>query len=128
MTQVTQLPATPRQAARKRHPLDRLLDAELFKALADPTRVRLLACLVKCARPCSVTEVAQCCNVDFSVVARHLAHLARADLLEARKEGRTVWYTARSREIAERLRTLADAIDEWRRAAEACRGKAGCCA
>ena len=49
---------------------DRALDAELFKALSDPTRLKLLACLAKCSRMCSVTEVAECCSVDFSVVSR----------------------------------------------------------
>jgi ArsR family transcriptional regulator len=128
VTQVTNIPATPRQAARKRHPLDRLLDASTFRALADPTRARLLACLVKCARRCSVTEIAQCCDVDFSVVARHLAHLARADLVDAHKIGRTVWYSAKSREIAQRLHALADAIDQWRQAAESCCSHGGDCA
>ncbi len=93
--------------------MDRRLDTEFFKALADPTRARLLACLVKCGRPCSVTEVAACCDVDFSVVARHLGLLARAGVLEAEKKGRTVWYVARCAALSGRLRALADAIDEW---------------
>ena len=107
------LPATPKQAARRRGRLDRLLDVEVFKALGEPTRARLLACLIKCGRPCSVTEVAECCSIDFSMVARHLAALARAGLLGSRKEGRTVWYAAASPELAARFRALADAIDEW---------------
>ena len=63
-------PATPRQAAKVRGPVDGLLDVELFRALADPTRVRLLACLIKCGRGCTVGEVAECCAVDLSVVSR----------------------------------------------------------
>lgn len=114
MTQVSQQqPGTPRQAARKRAPVDRLLDTELFKALSDPTRARLLACLVKCGRPCSVTELSECCSVDFSVVARHLAALARAGAIEGDKRGRIVWYTARCSHLCERLRSLADAIADW---------------
>jgi arsenate reductase (thioredoxin) len=103
---------TPRLAAQKPAALDDQLDSELFKALADPTRTRLLASLVKCGRPCSVTEVAACCYVDFSVVARHLGLLARAGVLEATKEGRTVWYVARCEDLAARLRALADAIED----------------
>lgn len=123
-------PATPRQAARKRAPVDRLLDPELFKALSDPTRVKLLACVLKCSRPCSVTEVAACCSVDFSVVARHLTTLARVGLLEATKEGRTVWYAPCSDSLASRLRQLADAVDAC--SANSCCGDAeggdrGCC-
>jgi len=112
MTQVTQrVPASPRQASRRRAPIDRSLDTDLFKALADPTRAKLLACLMKCARACSVSEVAECCSVDFSVVARHLALLARAGVLDASKQGRTMWYSPRPQELAARLRVLADAIE-----------------
>lgn len=93
--------------------MDRLLDGELFKALSDPTRAKLLACLVKCGRACSVTEVAECCDVDFSVVARHLSLLARAGVLESNKEGRTVWYRVRTREVCGHLRALADAFEQW---------------
>lgn len=104
-------PASPRQAARRRGAIDRHLDPDLFKALSDPTRLTLLACVLKCSRACSVTEVAECCAVDFSVVARHLASLARVGALEATKEGRTVWYAPRTGDLAQRLRDLADAID-----------------
>jgi len=121
MTQVSQHPKStplplarnPRQAQRKRAAIDRLLDTELFKALADPTRVKLLACLIKCGRACSVSEVADCCAVDFSVVARHLAQLARVGILSAEKKGRTVWYTPCCTELASRLRDLAAAVERW---------------
>lgn len=105
-------PASPKQAFRRRSRLDRVLDASLFKALSDPTRLSLLACLVKCGRACSVTEVAECCSVDFSMVARHLGALARAGVLRSRKEGRTVWYEP-TPGLADRFREIADAIEEW---------------
>lgn len=104
-------PRNPRQAARRPGAIDQRLDAELFKALSDPTRLVLLACLAKCARPCSVTEVAECCSVDLSVVSRHLAMLESAGVVEARKDGRTVFYTVRFREVTGMLRALADALD-----------------
>lgn len=105
-------PASPRQAARRKAPVDGLLDTELFKALGDPTRVLLLRCILKCRRGCSVSEVAECCDVDFSVVARHLSLLARAGVLDSKKEGRTVTYTPRCTELAATFRDLADAIDD----------------
>lgn len=100
------------QAAACCQPLDELLDPQLFKALGDPTRAQLLGCLIKCRKPCSVTELAACCAVDFSVVSRHLALLARAGLLEARKQGRSVSYAVRYGEISRGLHALADAIDQ----------------
>lgn len=113
MTQINkQLPRTPKQAARRAGPLDELLDPELFKALGDPTRVLLLACLAKCGRACSVSEVAGCCSVDLSVVSRHLAMLAGAGVLAPSKQGRVMSYTLRSAQLSARLRALADAIDQ----------------
>jgi len=125
------VPASPRAAARRRAAVDRRLDTELFRALADPTRAKLLACLVKCGRPCSVSEIAACCAVDFSVVARHLGLLARADVLDVEKKGRNVWYRARCTELSARLRALAEAIDEWCPASGCGTGSppdSGCCA
>ena len=84
----------------------------MLRALAEPTRARLLSCLLKCGRPCSVTEVAECCSIDFSMVARHLATKARAGLLTSEKQGRTVWYSADGAALAAQFRGLADAIDE----------------
>ncbi|RMH13313.1 MAG: transcriptional regulator [Planctomycetota bacterium] len=114
MTQVSKCqPRSPRQAARRRAAVDRLLDTTLFKALSDQTRATLLACLIKCGRPCSVSELAECCSVDFSVVARHLSVLARAGAVEANKQGRTVWYSARCAHLCETLHALAEAIEDW---------------
>jgi ArsR family transcriptional regulator len=123
MTQVRKRkpPATPKQAAACCGPVDDLLDPELFKALSDPTRVSLISCIAKCGRGCSVGEVAECCAVDFSVVSRHLALLARSGVLEAKKEGRTVFYRVRYAELCRALRSLADALEDC------CPGQGSCC-
>lgn len=113
MVQVRKRPScSPRQAARSVRPIDALLEPEVFRALSDPTRLCLLATLAKCARPCSVGEIACCSPVDLSVVSRHLAALARAGVLEASKKGRTVSYRVRFPEVVRRLRALADALEE----------------
>mgnify|MGYP003575933462 CR=1 FL=1 len=113
MTQTTKhRPSSPKQAARRISALDKTLDPELFKALSDPTRLKLLACLAKCGRMCSVTEVAECCSVDFSVVSRHLGILADAGVLESRKDGRTMFYHVRYERLGDTLRAMADALDD----------------
>lgn len=104
-------PATPRLAAARRDPIDRLINPALFKALCDPTRASLIACIAKCGRECSVSEVAECCAVDLSVVSRHLALLARAGVLDSSRQGRTVLYRVRYADLGRSLRALADAID-----------------
>ncbi|HRJ50992.1 MAG: winged helix-turn-helix transcriptional regulator [Phycisphaeraceae bacterium] len=112
MTQLCKsCPATPRQAAARKHAIDRRLDHALFKAFADPTRALLIACIAKCGRGCSVGEIAECCSVDVSVVSRHLSMLARAGVLEPRRRGRAMLYQVRYRELSRALRDLADAID-----------------
>ncbi len=111
---------TPRQASRRRARIDRVLEPELLRALGEPTRARLLSCLLKCGRPCSVTEIAACCSIDFSMVARHLGTLARAGVLTCEKRGRTVWYAADAASLSATFRDLADAIDELGAAGGCC--------
>lgn len=120
-------PTSPRQAVRRRHAIDSLLDPDLFKALGDPTRVGLLACLAKCGRSCSVGEVAECCSVDLSVVSRHLKQLEQAGILESEKQGRSVRYRVRFGELSSALRSLADAIDTCCPDGT-CDAQTGCCA
>lgn len=121
-------PRSPRHAARVRRPIDSALSADLFRALGDPTRLTLLACLAKCARPCSVTEVADCCSVDLSVVSRHLAILARAGVLASERRAKTVHYTVRYTDLAASLRAMADAVDACIAHAPTCCDAGGCCA
>jgi ArsR family transcriptional regulator, arsenate/arsenite/antimonite-responsive transcriptional repressor len=104
-------PMSPRQAAACCGPLDDLLDPAFFKALCDPTRARLLGCMIKCGRSCTVTEVAECCSVDLSVVSRHLRVLEKAGVLESSKAGRTVSYLVRFGPLCDSLRELAGAIE-----------------
>lgn len=111
MQSSTSRPLSPAQAAACCGPIDRLLDPELFKALCDPTRVGLVACIAKCGRGCSVSEVAACCSVDTSVVSRHLATLEKAGVLMSEREGRVVRYAVRYADLSTTLRALADAID-----------------
>ena len=71
------------------HPLDCLVPA--FKALSDPTRLRLLNLL-------SEGEVCVCflCDVlemDQPKVSRHLAYLKRAGLVTSRKDAQWQHYS-----------------------------------
>lgn len=62
------------------------------KALADPTRVRLLNVLVR--HELSVNEVAAALGLAQSGVSRHLRILAEAGLLGSRRDGQWVFYCA----------------------------------
>ena len=82
-----------------------------FKALSDPNRIGILTRLTECCGACTVSEIAECCPVDVSVVSRHLAMLRDAGILEARKAGKEVHYSVRYSALADSLRQIADAID-----------------
>jgi DNA-binding transcriptional ArsR family regulator len=90
--------------------LEGLIDPALFRALGDPNRVALLVRLSQRNQPTRVTEAADCCPVDLSVVSRHLAVLRDAGVIRAAKLGREVHYTV-SPDLAGSLRALADALD-----------------
>ena len=119
-------PATPRQAGARRGPLDQRLVPDLFKALGDPVRGRLLACVAKCGRACSVGEVAECCDLDLSTVSRHLMTLARAGVMESSKRGTSVLYAVRYEYLATTLHALAAAFEACRPPDARDRGAGGC--
>ena len=92
--------------------LTELLSPRFFKALADPTRVGILAWLARNRRAeCTVSEIAEATTVSISVVSRHLAMLKAAGILESDKRGKAVFYRVRSAHIVSLLRRLADAIE-----------------
>ena len=72
--------------------MDRDLTAvdQVFKALADPTRVRILG-LLGGGETC-VCHIHESLRLPQSLVSRHLAYLRRAGLVEARKQGLWVHY------------------------------------
>jgi ArsR family transcriptional regulator len=64
--------------------------AFLFKTLVDPTRLRLLN-LLACGETC-VCELTDTLRVVQPKVSRHLARLKRAGLVEARRDGKWMYY------------------------------------
>jgi len=66
----------------------------LFQAFADQTRLRILRVL-RDGEMC-VGDLIQIISVPQPTVSRHLAHLRRAGLVAARKEGPWVFYSLTS--------------------------------
>jgi DNA-binding transcriptional ArsR family regulator len=64
--------------------------AESFKALADPTRLRILALLFKGER--GVGDLADHLAVSQSAVSHQLRILRTLDIVRYRKDGREVFY------------------------------------
>jgi ArsR family transcriptional regulator len=82
--------------------------ADRFQALADPTRLRIVALLR--LMELSVGELAQVLGQSQPRVSRHLKILADAGVLERRKEGSWVFLTLAE---ADRVEPLFVLIDEW---------------
>lgn len=91
--------------------IENLLSPALFKALADPRRIGLLAHLAQCEGPRTVSALAEISDIDLSVVSRHLAMLRDAGILKAQKKGKEVLYQVRYNELARTLRAMAGAIE-----------------
>ncbi len=66
------------------------LVAELFGALSDTSRVRIIGALT--GGELSVGELAHVVGISHSAVSHHLRHLRQMQLVRARKEGRYVYY------------------------------------
>jgi len=81
--------------------------ADRFQALADPTRLRIVALLR--LMELSVGELAQVLGQSQPRVSRHLKILADAGVLERRKEGSWVFLTLAQVERVEPLFALLDA-------------------
>lgn len=62
--------------------------AQIFKALSDETRLRILNLLLKGEELC-VCDIMAALDLPQSTVSRHLAHLRNAGLVDDRRQG--VW-------------------------------------
>jgi DNA-binding transcriptional ArsR family regulator len=85
---------------------------ELWAAVADPTRRRLLDVLLARGEA-SATALAAELPVTRQGVAKHLAVLDRAGLVEGRRRGREVLYVVRPERLDAATRWMAQVAAEW---------------
>src|SRR5882762_8333614 len=70
--------------------MSRPMDDSLFRALADPTRRKILELLTEKDR--TAGEIAQQFPIAFASVSHHLGVLKAADLVAAEREGQFIRY------------------------------------
>ena len=75
------------------------LVVEVFRMLADPTRVQLLWALVR--REMSVNDLATYVGKPAPSVSQHLAKLRMARLVRTRRAGTTIFYTLENDHIGQ---------------------------
>ncbi|GAA3218907.1 Rv2640c family ArsR-like transcriptional regulator [Pseudonocardia petroleophila] len=76
-----------------------------LKALADPTRVRLMSMLLTEGELCTCDLAAEV-GLSDATVSHHLAQLRKAGLAEGARRGMNVWYRARPESLGALGRVL----------------------
>ncbi|GGA23298.1 ArsR/SmtB family transcription factor [Psychrobacillus lasiicapitis] len=65
--------------------------SRIFKALADPTRIKILYLLSQ--EECSVNHITEVLNMTQSAVSHQLSLLRNLRLVKYRRDGNTFYYT-----------------------------------
>jgi DNA-binding transcriptional ArsR family regulator len=85
---------------------------DVFAALADPTRWRVLELLAAHGEGTATTLAGEM-PVSRPAVIKHLAVLARAGLVESRRQGREVLFTLRPERLEATARWMAGLASQW---------------
>ena len=81
--------------------------AELFKALADPARVRIVNLLATSGEPICACHLYEPLDLAQPTVSHHLKKLVDAGLLEREQRGKWAYFSLK-REAVETLAAVAD--------------------
>lgn len=84
-----------------------LATAELFKALADPARVRIVNALATAEEPVCACEFEPALGLSQPTVSHHLKKLTDAGLLEREQRGKWAYFSLR-RDAVVTLAAVAD--------------------
>ncbi|MGE7918919.1 ArsR/SmtB family transcription factor [Viridibacillus sp. NPDC093762] len=80
--------------------------ARTFKALADPTRVKILYLLSQ--EECSVGHIADVLNMTQSAVSHQLSFLKNLRLVKSRRQGKSLFYSYDDEHVIEVLKQVID--------------------
>ncbi|MBQ4424553.1 MAG: winged helix-turn-helix transcriptional regulator [Lachnospiraceae bacterium] len=84
--------------------------ADFFKVFADSTRIRILYVLL-CSETC-VCDIAQLLGMTQPAISHQLRILKQMNLVRARRDGKTVFYSLSDDHIASILRLGMEHIEE----------------
>jgi ArsR family transcriptional regulator len=91
--------------------------ADLFRLMADPTRLRLTLMCLRQAH--SVGVMADTLGLSASLVSHHLRLLRASRLIQAQRRGNRVYYLVTDEHIRRMLSDMVDHVAEERGTAEA---------
>ncbi|SDH47807.1 ArsR/SmtB family transcription factor [Alteribacillus bidgolensis] len=78
-----------------------LLVTQTFKALSDPTRVRILYLLSQ--KECAVSQIAKELSLLQSTVSHQLSFLKKLRLVKFRREGTSIYYSLEDQHVVSLL-------------------------
>jgi ArsR family transcriptional regulator, arsenate/arsenite/antimonite-responsive transcriptional repressor len=88
---------------------DAVIQARLLKALADPTRLRILSLLSRHEGEVCVFEIVESFTLEQPTISHHLRILRDAGLVDCRKKGLWAYYYVR-REALTRARDVIEGL------------------
>ncbi len=83
--------------------------AEVLKAMADPTRLKILHCLQQGER--CVSDILGVVGGSQANVSKHLSVLKRAGLVESRRDGLNVFYQISDEGVFAICRNVCDSLE-----------------
>jgi DNA-binding transcriptional ArsR family regulator len=89
-------------------------DDDLWEAMADPTRRKLLDLLVARGQATATTLTSEM-TVSRQAISKHLAVLQRVGLIDGHRQGREVRYEVREQRLAEATGALSEVAERWDR-------------
>jgi DNA-binding transcriptional ArsR family regulator len=104
------------QAARRQLPRSGVVGglSELFGALSDPTRLRIVAALA--AQELCVCDLAATISISESAASHQLRHLRSIGLIRSRREGRLVYYSLDDEHVTAIFRQALEHVEHQDRA------------
>jgi DNA-binding transcriptional ArsR family regulator len=93
-------------------------DDQLWSAIADPSRRRVLDLLVR-GGEASASNLADQVPFSRQAVMKHLAVLEEAGLISRRKSGREVLYQVEAARLDQATRAMAELASQWDRRLDA---------
>jgi len=101
--------------------------SRLFSSISDPTRIRIVHALTESDR-LNVSEIAEYTNLSISAISHQLRLLRDRAMLQATREGRSVYYSLADEHLRALIRTgvqhaYEDCTNNLRREAESRSGE-----
>ncbi len=84
--------------------------AELFKALADPTRLRIVQALLQ--EELCVCDISAIVDVSISAISHQLRLLRSMHIVKFRKQGKMVYYSLEDEHIAQLVKIALEHVKE----------------